>query len=224
MPDGTIKWTRVDGPPLAFAFEFTGDGTADLEAKRILADATRESGYLLKHVTERLSAVIFSRMKLEEYLLTPIGDHQVKFEPTEFASLWSSYLMQGRQLIDKLGDCIDLCFSLNEKRKKGLNAKGFGALRNIVEKKGQSREDLAPLLALLNQYESPISTFIALRDQEKIHKNTLKEIPRVNPDGRATGGIIRLADQNMEFELLPYFKESQAHLIGFTKAIHGIAP
>lgn len=226
LSDGSIEWVKIDGPPLAFALEASPYGSADLEAKRIVAEATRNT-HLSKYVEERLAAVLYAKYKLDEYLQTPIGEFQVKHEPTEFRALWLSYFVEGRQLIDKLGDCIPDLFTLQQKLKKGLNKNKFGALRNVVQSCGQKNPDWELLVKILDRFEETICLFIDLRNQEKDHKNTIKEFPKVMPDGTCRDGIVQLfasrdnGGGHREFSLRTCLDDSCRDLIAFTKALLG---
>lgn len=227
LPDGSIEWVKIDGPPLAFALEASPYGPADLEAKRIVAGATRNT-ILIKYVEERLAAVLYAKYKLDEYLQTPIGEFQVKHEPTEFRALWFSYFIEGRQLIDKLGDCIPNLFTLQQKLKTGLNKDKFRALRNVVPRSGQKNPDWESLVQILDRFEEKICLFIALRNQEKDYKNTIKEFPKVMPDGTCLGGIVQLlanldkGSEHRELSLRTYLDDSCRDLIAFTKALLGV--
>ncbi|MCP3657598.1 MAG: hypothetical protein GY734_27740 [Herbaspirillum sp.] len=228
-PDGTIEWTETTSPLFHFALEPKNENPFEKFVDGILHGATRSSP-LIPHIRSRLIAFVIAKSKIQSYLESTAGDFLVQDDQEEFRVLWGSYLMEGRQLIDKLGASITTLFSLKQRGPNGLNHDAFRSYSNLLRQELKNTPSKQhPLSAILSQFEAPICQFIALRNQEKKFKNTIIESPKIMPDGTIVGGVIVLRDEaphisSATYSFLPYFEDSYDMIINFTKHLIGNSP
>lgn len=214
--DDKGNWRKVPG---RLMFKLSGTTTEKYsdEIEQIVQNKNL-TPFQKKCIKKRMSLFIHSHEKLHKYLTTQETDASIQLKSTDFDSMWHSYLISSRELIDEIGRYIHICFGLKEKT-DGLNKKKLDSLLKNITKAKKYKEDLSNLEKIIKEYQIFLIEHIALRDRNKTHSDTLAESPWINPSKIPNGGLLVNRTNDQEYDFVNYFYNSHKEILGFAERI-----
>lgn len=156
-----------------------------------------------------------------ERLLTVLQKSQGKgvifeLDTLEARESWKQFLFNGRILLDFLGVYCRGTLGLKEKV-EGLSAKKLESLFKVLEKQGRSEPKLLQVKAKIEAISPEIIKFIALRDREKIHGDTIIKFPATNEVGTVYDGELQVDGET--FPLIKYSQTAYEDILKLTKIL-----
>lgn len=139
-----------------------------------------------------------------------------QMDSLEARESWSHFLMVGRILIDFLGLYCTGPLGLKQKV-GGLNREKFESLLKILEHQGRTEPHLLIVKSKLEILKSDVLDFIAMRNREKTHGDTIIEFPAVSDWGITGGG--KVADGEREWVMLEFIENSLSKIQELTNLL-----
>ncbi len=214
--DDKGNWRKVPGRLLFKLSATTTESYSDKIEQIVQNENLTE--FQKKCIKKRISSFMHTYEELHNYLTTQETDASIQLKSTKIESMWHSYLISSRELIDEIGLYIHTCFGIKEKT-NGLNRKKLDSLLKNIIKAKKYKEDLIILEEIIKEYHIFLIEHIALRDRNKTHRDTLVEAPWINPSKIPNGGLLVNKTNDQEYNFVNYFYNSYKTIQGFAERI-----